>query len=57
MNVTNMQPTSWTLSWGLTLELGFSDGTYLPRKAAKILYPDYFDSRGNPILNMLPIDC
>ena len=53
----NMQPTSWTLSWGLTLELGFSDGTYLPRKAAKILYPDYFDSRGNPILSMLPIDC
>lgn len=48
-------PTHWTLGWSLEAELGFSDGKYLPRKAALILYPEYFDEQGEPILDMLPI--
>lgn len=49
------KPTCWTMSWGLTMELGFDDGTYLPRKAALILYPEYFKD-GKPILELLPLD-
>ena len=49
------KPTHWTLGWSLEAELGFSDGKYLPRKAALILYPEYFDEQGEPILDMLPI--
>lgn len=49
------KPTHWALSWALTIELGFNDGTYLPRKPALILYPEYFDKYGNPILGLLPI--
>ena len=49
------QPTHWTLGWGFTLELGFDDGTYLPRKAAMLLYPQYFDEKGEPIKSALPI--
>ena len=51
-----MKPTHWCMSWVGTVELGFDDGTYLPRKAALILYPQYFDAEGNPILEMLPFD-
>lgn len=50
------KPTHWTLGWSLEAELGFSDGKYLPRKAALILYPEYFDEQGKPILDMLPIE-
>ena len=50
------KPTHWTLGWSLEAELGFSDGKYLPRKAALILYPEYFDEQGEPILDMLPIE-
>ena len=50
------KPTCWTLGWSFNVELGFDDGTYLPRKAALILYPKYFDENGEPILEMLPID-
>ena len=49
------QPTHWTLGYSLDAELGFRDGKYLPRKAALILYPEYFDENGEPIFNMLPI--
>ena len=49
------KPTHWTLGWSLEVELGYDDGTYLPRKAALILYPEYFDENGEPILDMLPI--
>ena len=51
-----MKPTHWCLSWAGTVELGFDDGTYLPRKAALILYPEFFDNNGNPIFEMLPFD-
>lgn len=47
-------PCHWTLSWGGTIELGFADGTYLPRKAALIFHPQYFKN-GEPILDMLPM--
>lgn len=50
------EPTHWTLSWNLTMELGFDDGTYLPRKVGLILYPQYFDKNGEPKKDMLPID-
>lgn len=49
------KPTHWTLGWSLDAELGFSDGKYLPRKAALILYPEYFDKNGEPIFDMLPV--
>ena len=49
------RPAHWTLGWRGTLELGFEDGTYLPRKAALLLYPQYLDEQGNPKLDMLPI--
>ena len=51
----NSIPDRWTLSWGFTIELGFPDGTYLPRKAALLLHPEYFKD-GEPILDMLPMD-
>ena len=51
-----MKPTHWCMSWAGTVELGFDNGTYLPREAALILYPDYFDNGGNPILEKLPFD-
>ena len=47
-------PCCWTLSWSGTIELGFADGTYLPRRVALILHPQYFKD-GEPILDMLPI--
>lgn len=49
------KPTHWTLGWSLEAELAFDDGKYLPRKAALILYPEYFDENGEPILDMLPV--
>ena len=49
------QPTHWTLGYSLDIELGFSDGKYLPRKAALLLYPEYFDEDGNPIIDKLPL--
>ena len=48
-------PSCWTLGWGGTIELGFADGTYLPRKVALLVYPQYFKD-GEPILDMLPMD-
>ena len=51
----DIKPTHWTLGWSLEPELGFDDGTYLPRKAALLLNPEYFDENGNPKLDMLPI--
>ena len=51
-----VRPTHWCISWGGTVELGFADGTYLPRVAALILYPEYFDKNGEPILESLPMD-
>lgn len=45
----------WLLGWSGELELGFDDGTYLPRKAALILNPEYFDENGNPRVEMLPV--
>lgn len=50
------EPSCWTLGWSADIELGFGDGTYLSRKAALLLHPEYFDKDGNPILEMLPID-
>ena len=50
------KPTHWCLGFSLDLELGFDDEKYLPRRAAVILYPEYFDKNGEPKLNMLPID-
>lgn len=49
------KPSHWTLGWSLEAELGFDDGKYLPRKAALILYPEYFNENGNPKMDMLPI--
>ena len=49
------KPTHWAMSWSCTVELGFKDGKYLPRKAALILYPEYFDEKGKPKMEMLPI--
>lgn len=48
-------PTHWTLGWSLDLELGFDDGKYLPRKAAILFYPQYFDEKGEPIRDALQI--
>lgn len=53
--VKHNKPTHWTLSWGLTIELGFANGTYLPRKPAILLYPEYFDEKGEPKIDMLPL--
>jgi hypothetical protein len=53
-NIDNYKPNCWTLSWSGTIELGFPDGTYLPRKAALILHPQYFKD-GEPILDILPM--
>ena len=50
------KPTHWCLGWSLQPELAFGDGTYLPRKAALIFYPEYFDENGNPKMDMLPIN-
>lgn len=50
------KPTHWCLGWSLNMELGFDDGKYLPRKAALVLYPEYFDDNGEPIKDMLPLD-
>ena len=50
------KPTHWCLGWSGHIELGFDDGKYLPRKAALIFYPEYFDENGEPKLDMLPID-
>lgn len=50
------KPTHWCLGFSLDLELGFDDEKYLPRRAAVILYPEYFDKNGEPKLDMLPID-
>ena len=50
------KPTCWMLGWSLDMELGFADGRYLPRQAALILYPEYFDEKGEPIKNILPLD-
>ena len=50
------KPTHWCLGWSLNMELGFDDGKYLPRKAALILYPEYFDDNGEPIKDLLPLD-
>lgn len=52
----NNKPTHWCLGWSGHLELGFDDEKYLPRKAALILYPEYFDENGDPKLDMLPMD-
>lgn len=49
-------PIYWTLSWIGTVELGFADGKYLPRKPALIIYPEYFDDKGEPILDKLPME-
>lgn len=48
-------PSFWTLGWGLTVELGFSDGRYLPRESALLLYPEFFGKDGEPIMERLPI--
>jgi hypothetical protein len=50
------KPTHWCLGWSLNMELGFDDGRYLPRKAALVLYPEYFDDNGEPIKDMLQLD-
>lgn len=49
------KPSCWTLGWSGTIELGFPDGTYLPRQAALVIFPQYFKD-GEPILDMLPMD-
>lgn len=51
-----LKPTKWVLGWSGDIELGFDDGTYLPRKAALLLNPEYFDEQGNPIKDKLPFD-
>lgn len=51
----NKKPTHWTLGYSFKPELGFDDGTYLMRKAARILYPEYFNEIGEPRLDMLPL--
>ena len=55
-NIDIYTPNRWTLGWSLNIELGFPDGTYLPRKAALVLHPEYFDENDEPILDMLPMD-
>lgn len=52
----NKKPTHWTLGYSFKPELGFDDGTYLMREAARILYPEYFNEIGEPRLDMLPLD-
>ena len=49
------KPTHWTMGYSLDAELGFDDGRYLPRKAALILSPEYFEENDEPIFDMLPI--
>lgn len=46
----------WTIGWSGDIELGCGKGYYLPRKAAILLHPEYFDEKGEPILGMLPLD-
>ncbi|MBR5796376.1 MAG: hypothetical protein IKY26_09550 [Erysipelotrichaceae bacterium] len=53
--ITNKKPTHWTLGYSLDAELGYDDGKYLPRKAALLLYPEYFDEHGEPRFDMLPV--
>ena len=48
------KPICWTHGWSMDIELGCTGGKYLPRKAALILYPEYFDEHGEPIKDMLP---
>lgn len=55
IKLTKKTPTHWCMGWSGTVELGFDDGTYLPRAAALIFYPKYFKD-GEPILEMLPMD-
>ena len=50
------KPSCWVLGWSLNMELGFADGRYLPRDAALLLYPEYFDESGEPIEDKLPLD-
>ena len=50
------KPVNWCLGLSGNIELGFENGTYLPRKTAMILYPKYFDEHGEPRTYMLPID-
>lgn len=49
-------PSCWTLGWSGQIELGFEDGTYLPRKTALLLFPEYFTYSGCPIYEKLPFD-
>lgn len=53
--VDTSKPSCWTLGWSGTIELGFLDGTYLPRQAALVIFPQYFKDE-EPILDMLPMD-
>ena len=46
----------WTMGWSGEVELGTGDGYYIPRKAAVILHPEFFDEDGNPIIDALPMD-
>ena len=50
----HLRPTHWCMGWSGELELGYDDRTYLPRDAALILYPQYFDENGKPIKEALP---
>ena len=52
----NKKPTHWALGYSFKPELGFDDGKYMLREAARIFYPDYFDENGEPKLDMLPLD-
>lgn len=49
-------PTHWCLGHDFKPQLGFDDGTYLPREAGKIFHPEYFDKNGEPKMDMLPLD-
>jgi hypothetical protein len=46
----------WTMGWSGDVELGVGNGYFLPRRAAVLLHPEYFDENGNPILEKLPMD-
>lgn len=46
----------WTMGWSGDVELGVGEGCYLPRKAAVLLHPEFFDEGGNPILSALQMD-
>ena len=51
-----MQAKAWTLGWDREIHILFEDNKILWGDADRILYPEYFDENGEPLLDKLPMD-